>query len=247
MVPTEKEEEVTIRICEKWDLPTPVAKHNEWFADWALRKPNEVSRHITMGYHALQEVHSMGLEIDAIYESFGGIGAQALIIEDLWPGSIHLVRDFSEASQRYLKENLPRTGTLTVLGGSSYDPRNFQRADLQVADVGDLTAVKWTQQPIEAWLEHTFSSGAKAVVLTDIAGRLLHLHSKTYSKALGKTIRWYSDYLLATGEYVKDRFGYTATKSFYHHWSSITVFTPESPDPHQLVSCPDGPRGLEIL
>ena len=236
---------MTIRICEKWDLPTPVAKHNEWFADWALRKPNEVSRHITMGYHALHEVHSLGLEIDSVYESFGGIGAQALIVEDLWPGALHYVRDYSESAQRYLRENLP--GSIAVLGGSSYLPSNFVEADLQIADVGDLTAVKWTQKPVEDWLERTFSSGAKAVVLTDIAGRLLHLHRKTYSKALGKPIGWYSDYLLATGEYVKNRFGYTATKSFYHHWSSITVFTPESPDPRQLVSCPYDPRGLEIL
>jgi len=238
---------VTIRICEKWDLPTPVAKHNEWFADWALRKPNEVSRHITMGYHALHEVHSLGLEIDSVYEPFGGIGAQALIIEDMWPTARHYIRDNSWSAVSYLAENLPRRGGLVVMGGSSYDPRNFVRADLQVADVGDLTAVKWTQKPVDAWLKHTFSSGAKAVILTDIAGRLLHLHRKTYSKALGKPIRWYSDYLLATGEYVKDRFGYTATKSFYHHWSSITVFTPESPDPHQIISCPTEPQGLEIL
>lgn len=238
---------MTIRICEKWDLPTPVAKHNEWFADWALRKPNEVSRHITMGYHALQEVRS--LDIQSVYEPFGGIGAQALIIEDMWPTARHYIRDNSWSAVSYLAENLiPRPG-LVVMHGSSYDPINFVKADLQVADVGDLTASRWTQKPYEAFLEHTFSSGAKAVILTDIAGRLLHLHKSTYSRLLGQEITNYNEYLYAQGSLVEDRFGYTAIKSFFHHWSSITVFVPfdEATGVHTLVPCPPGPRGLEIL
>lgn len=239
---------MTIRIFERWEMATPVAKHNEWFADWALRKPNEVSRHLTMGYHALQTIKH--LEIESVHESFGGLGAQALMAEDLWPTAQHTVRDFSHSAFKYMVENLPMRRGLILLEGSSYDPNGFVTADLQIADVGDLTAARMNLEPYKPWLDHTFGSGAKAVVLTDIAGRLLHLHRGTYAKALGvERITDYTSYLFALGEMVRRRYGYFPSKTYYHHWSSITVFHRGDPElsMHSLIPSPSTPKGFEIL
>lgn len=237
-----------IRICEKWEMQTPVAKHNEWFGDWLNRRPNEVSRHITMGYHALQELRQLQ-GVTSVHESFGGIGAQALIAEELWPTSLHTIYDFSESAVKYMIENLPLRELLGICPVNSYDPNNFVTADVQIADVGDLTATRMNLEPYRTWLDFTFGSGAKAVVLTDIAGRLLHLHRETYSVALESPIWSYSDYLYALGQLIHQRYGYVATRTFYHHWSSITVFVPwtEYFEGHDLVPCPATPIGLEIL
>lgn len=236
---------MTIRICEKWELPTPVAKHNEWFADWALRRPGEVSKHLTMGYHALHSIRD--LLVDSVHESFGGIGAQALMVDYFWPRARHTVRDYSTAAVNYLSTNLPPY--IQVMGGSTYNPDNFIKADVQVADVGDLTVHKWDKEPYDKWLDHTFQTGAKAVVLTDIAGRLLHLHRATYSKVLSTPVNTYEQYLKAMAVKVFAWYGYVATKTFYHSWSSITVFRPWWPgyEGHDLQPCPTEPRGLEIL
>lgn len=239
---------MTIRILEKWDMETPVAQRNEWFGDWLNRRPNEVSRHITMGWHALQELRSLQ-DVQSVHESFGGIGAQALIAEELWPTARHTVRDYSSSAVRYMVENLPMRKGLHVFPGSSYDPDLFVTADVQLADVGDLTATRMNQFPYRAWLDHTFGSGAKAVVLTDIAGRLLHLHRETYSRDLGVQVETYEQYLGALGHFVLRRYGYAPTKTFYHRWSSITVFRPR-PDyqvVHYLTECPATPIGLEVL
>ena len=240
---------MTIRILEKWDLPSPVAEKNEWFGDWANRKPHEVSRHLTMGWHALQELRSLQ-DVQSVHESFGGIGAQALVAEKLWPTSHHTVRDFSMSAVMYLSENLPVREGLEILGGSTYDPLNFVTADVQIADVGDLTATRMNLFPYRAWLDHTFGSGAKAVVLTDIAGRLLHLHRVAYGTALGaKPVSNYPSYLVDVGNLVYKRYGYVATKTFYHRWSAITVYEPwwERYEGQELIPCPATPIGLEIL
>lgn len=237
---------MTIRILEKWDLPTPVAKHNEWFADWALRRPNEVSRHITMGYHALAEVHKLGLDIRSIHESFGGIGAQAHVVEEFWPEAMHSVCDYSDAAVRYLIATLPLRFGLYFNNVDSYDRRSFVIADLQIADVGDLTAVRWDLEPYRQWLDHIFSGEAKAVVLTDIAGRLLHLHRANYSRSLGVNVWSYEQYLRAVGKRAITRYGYFPYVTFHHRWSAITVFT-RDPTLHGILSCPTTPRGLEIL
>lgn len=237
-----------IRICEKWDMATPVAAHNEWFGDWLNRKPHEVSRHITMGWHALQELRVLE-DVASVHESFGGIGAQALMAEELWPTAQHTVNDFSLSAVKYMVQNLRMREGLEIRNVSSYDPKRFVRADVQIADVGDLTATRMNLPPYRAWLDHTFGSGAKAVVLTDIAGRLLHLHRETYSRVLGQPVETYEQYLGALGRMVLHRYGYAPTKTFYHRWSAITVFLPKPNYDvvHYLTQCPATPIGLEIV
>ncbi len=245
---------MTLYICERWEMPTPVAAHNEWFADWALRKPNEVSRHLTMGYHALHSLDFLQ-DVESVHESFGGIGAQALMIEELWPAARHTVYDFSRAATNYMNENLPLRPGFEIFNADAYHPHNFVTAEVQVADVGDLTAHRWHLDPYKRWLDHTFQSDARAVVLTDIAGRLLHLHKLTYSKALGRAdwgdngIETYEEYLWALADMVTRRYGYHMISTFYHRWSAIQVFVPFDPGPiaPHLTHAPATPVGLVIL
>lgn len=234
-----------IKICGKWEMQTPTSEHNEWFADWAIRRPNEVSRHLTMGYHALQELRD--IPAASVHESFGGMGAQAMMAEEMWPDALHTVRDFSPAAVQYLTENLPLREGLEILSGSSYDPAEFIEADIQILDCGDGTAHTMVKNPeLKGLLDHTFVSKPKAVVWTDIAGRLLHLHLKTYRKVIGPFTN-YEEYLFGVGELVARTYGYFPTVTYRERWSSITVFLPE-PDliGHRIVDCPETPVGLKF-
>jgi hypothetical protein len=169
------------------------------------------------------------------------------MLEEIFPTARHTVRDFSLSAVRYMAENLPLREGLEILSGSTYEPNNFVTADVQVADVGDLTATRWNLAPYRSWLDHTFTSGAKAVVITDIAGRLLHLHRATYSGALESPVETYEEYLEALEDMVFRRYGYKAVTTFYHRWSAITVFFLDPLWSIAPIPCPATPIGLEIL
>ena len=73
------------RICEQWTMPLHKPKE-QWFLDWVLRSPKEVSGHLTAGWHAYKSLldHIDADEVETAREYFGGMGAQTLMIQSLF-------------------------------------------------------------------------------------------------------------------------------------------------------------------
>lgn len=246
---------IIAHIVEKFvmEIEEPEEGHDEWFLDWVLRSPKNAGRHLTAGWlglNSLKEVYR-GDEIKSCREYFGGMGAQALFADRLFnltPG-LHDVIEFSHDAVAHLERALPRGAH--AWWGDSYDPRKSQPTDLAILDFGDLTAWKTREgEKHRELLDRVFALEPKAVLLTDIACRYLHLHRERYETLLGAgTCGSYEDYLNAFQRRLQRLYSYTPVVTHYDRWSAVMALVPEGPhDPvGKLVPTPESPVGLEIL
>src|SRR5690606_35519868 len=119
-------EEMELTICEKWTLyvKPPTEK---WFLDYVLRAPRDAGMHLTGSWHSYSLVRDMGIEVGSAVEYFGGIGGQALMIEELFSPTSHLVMDYSQEAVDHLQAQLT---DVTVRQADSYDPATAAPADL---------------------------------------------------------------------------------------------------------------------
>jgi hypothetical protein len=235
-------------VCEKWKLPElPQTENGAWFADWAARRPWDVSAHLTAGYHALHSLWNLQAHPRMVWEPFGGIGAQALMVEELWPRSTHFVNDVSQDAVDFIKRVVPSRPGFSAFQADSYAPESFIPADVIVADFGDLTVLRMEQPgKYHDLVERMFSGNAEAIVLTDIAGPRLHLVSGSYRPIVGD-FKNYQGYLRGLGIYVVEKyFRFHPWITFYHKWSSVTVFrsTPP-PGRHIIRPIPSSPIGFQ--
>lgn len=234
-----------VTVCERWEMEVEEPEEGEpaWFLHWALAAPKQAGIHLVASLEAYSRVSLVYPEIGSAMEYFGGMGAQALMIEDLFEPEIHTVFDFSPPAVLHLQKTLPPY--VMVRGRDSYDPANFTPAELVGLDFGDLTVWKTREgDPRRALMDRVFASKPKAVVLTDIAARYLHLHRERYETILGEgTCGTYADYLEGLVERLEDLYGYRLLAGFSHTWSTVMAFIPQGvavgdgirPTPHNIV------------
>jgi hypothetical protein len=219
---------------------------DEWFLDWVLRSPQSASVHLTAGWHAYSAV---ALEVDGIesaVEFFGGIGAQSLAIQDLFHPKRHVVQDYSEAAVRHLRAHLP--DNIWSRRANSYLPASFIDADLVGLDFGDLTAYRTRPgERIRELLDRVFAFEPKAVVLTDVACRYLHLHRELYETFLGPgTCVSYESYLYAFLGRLSRLYGYHLLVGYMHTWSTVMALVPYPVAGARLLPTPNEPKGIEL-
>lgn len=220
-------------ILERWTIPLPPDTHGggKWFRDWALRSPKQVSTHLTAGwhaYHALQDYYGPRyLRLLSAHEYFGGVGAQSLVIEELInPHLEHSVFEISPDAVDHLTRVLPPH--VDVQHADSYAPSSRVPADIVGLDFGDFTIWKArNSEPHSELLDYVFHSGAKGVVLTDVAGPHLHLHRERYETLLGKgSCQTYDSYLYHLADWVWYTYGYKIIRGCSHRWSTVMAFVP---------------------
>ncbi len=225
----------TIRICERWDMDLPAPDPDDpWFANWALAAPKQAGLHLTAGWLAYRSL--IGMDIRSAREYFGGVGAQTLMIDELFQPEDHFVMDYSTGAAEHL-------GTLP---SDAYDPANTAPADLVALDFGDLTV--WKTRiglPHGELLDRVFLLEPKAVVLTDVAGPRLHLHQERYASMLGP-FKNYPEYLERFADYIQQVWGYTMVAGYWHRWSTVMALVPEG-QRGSFEPTPDSPKGLEVL
>lgn len=241
------------RICERWTMqledPTP---GDEWFLDWVLRSPKQAGRHLTAGWLALRSLLDVyaPTDIRSCREYFGGMGAQALMVEDLfWTGDKHHVMEFSREGVKHLERVLPPS--VNPFWGDAYDPiyHKHRPADLVMLDFGDLTAWKTREgERHRQLLDAVFDTKPKAVVLTDIACRYLHLHRARYSELLGLECANYEVYLCGLLQRLRSLYGYTLVRGYMDRWSTVMALVPDHPNlPMELIETPAHPVGLDLI
>lgn len=215
-----------------------------WFADWVLRSPKEAGIHLTAGWLALNSIKD--LDITSAREYFGGIGAQALMIEELFSPETHMALEFSEQAVDHMRRELP--AHIYVGHADSYDPSSCSPADLVALDFGDLTVWKTREgQKHRELLDRVFAHHPKAVLLTDISCRYLHLHRERYETLLGPgTCDTYEHYLYALIGRLEELYGYTLRAGFSHRWSTVMALVPEG-QRGRIVDTPMSPVGIELL
>jgi hypothetical protein len=179
-------------------------------------------------------------------EFFGGIGAQSLMIQDLFAPRNHVVRDYSLEAVAHIKAQVPG---VYAHQADSYDPMWQHRADLVGLDFGDLTVWKTRQgEPHRGLLDRVFEEEPKAVVLTDVACRYLHLHKERYETLLGAgTCITYETYLEALARYFRRIYGYVVVRGFWHRWSTVMVLVPRPAVPGRFFPTPESPVGLKVV
>lgn len=244
-------------LCERWvlrDVHVPARGEAAWFMEWALREPHQVSRHLTAGfraYLALQSVYGPG-ELTSAQEYFGGIGAQALMIQEGIRPASHTVYDYSQHAVTHLRSVLADR-PVSVYHQDSYQPRNTRPADVVGLDFGDLTAHRLRPgEPQRELLDRVMALSPKAVVLTDVAGPRLHLHRERYAEALwcgADRLRSYTGYLSALADWLRAHYGYAVVRGYYHRWSAVMALVPTRVWPQAdpvLLSVPEEPKGLTL-
>lgn len=234
-----------LRILEEHDVEIPDDPKG-WFADWVLRRPEVSSRHITQSYQvlrALKDSKEMPAEI-TVNEYFGGLGCQALAVQELFSITRHQIAENNAQAWAHLFDSIP--GNPLVLLRDSYKDPLGPTANLELCDFGDLTAWKMEHnKPYSDLCDHIFAGSPGAVVLTDIAGDRLHLQAQRYATLLGP-FEGYEEYLQQLARYVATRWGYFARYTAWQKWSSVTWYSP-LPGSHVIMPAQNHPRGIEIL
>lgn len=243
------------RIVEKFTmtLEGPAPDRDSWFLDYVLRDPKHAGIHLTAGWlalNSLKSVYTGADDISSAWESFGGMGAQALMVQRLFnikPGH-HFVGEYSTDAVNHLRRVLPSDVVVEerdAYGGTT------PVADLVVLDFGDLTVWKTRDgEAHRALLDRVFSQDPKAVVFTDIACRYLHLHRDRYESLLGeKTCVGYASYLRALLTRFEVLYGYTLVEGYWDRWSAVMALVPSevAPGRGSLQETPPSPTGLELL
>ncbi len=223
-----------LTVCERWKVRVDESQRTDgtpWFADWARREPQQVGRHLVAGlmaYSSLQMVFGPG-ELRRAHEYFGGLGAQALMIQDGIRPESHIVLERSPEAVLHLRLLLADR-PVSVYPMDSYSPAAVAPADLVGLDFGDLTAHRL--RPGEAQrglLDRVMASRPSAVVLTDVAGPRLHLHRERYAEALmtpPEHLRTYTAYLAALANWLRAHYGYAVVRGYYHRWSAVLALVP---------------------
>jgi hypothetical protein len=219
----------------------------KWFLDYVIRSPRDSGVHLTAGWWAYNLVKDAGVEVRSAVEFFGGLGAQSLMIQDLFAPRNHVVRDYSHEAVAHIKAQVQG---VYAHQADSYDPMWQHRADLVGLDFGDLTVWKTRKgEKHRGLLDRVFEEEPKAVVLTDVACRYLHLHRERYETLLGAgTCASYEAYLHAFAEYLRRLYGYVVMKGFWHRWSTVMVLVPKTFARYGgFVATPESPVGLRVV
>ena len=230
-------------------LEGPPPGRDAWFLDYVLRSPKQAGRHLTAGWLALHSVLTVykARDIDTVWEPFGGMGAQALMVQELFAPDTHVVGEYNEDAVAHLERVLP--SKVHVGLGDAYTQTPV--ADLVVLDFGDLTVWKTRDgQAHRGLLDRTFSQDPKAVVFTDIACRYLHLHRERYESLLGPgTCESYPRYLQGLLARLEALYGYKLVRGYHDRWSTVMALVPDDVDAPRPLLCetPANPVGLELL
>ena len=237
-------------VREKWEMEVAAPEGEPWFADWVDRRINESSAHISAGAEVLEHLAERIEEPWRILEAFGGLGCQTLTAQSLWPGAVSTIYENSPQAVQHLR-GLRGAGVLgekTVIHqDNAYPALTPDEDDVVILDFGDMTATRMVKNKLyTGLLGRTFAARPRAVVLTDIAGRLYHLHKGHYSEALETELSDYQSYLRAVGGYVRDRWGYYPVVTSYQRWSAVMGFLPTAYG-HLIGPVIDEPRGLQKI
>jgi hypothetical protein len=214
-----------LTIFDRWRLEFPEGSEEGWFLEYVLRSPKGASNHLNAGRLCYEALADTGIEINSAFEVFGGIGGNSLIVEDLWSPLVHIVNEYDLQAVDALVNNLGDDMTVSYADAyrSDFDPT----ADLVTLDFGDLTAWKTREgQSHRALLDKTFSAGPKAVLVTDIASRYLHLHRSRYESLLGEgTCDTYPHYIEALASRIQKLYDYNLWVGYIDNWSTVMAFT----------------------
>lgn len=219
------------RILEKWTMNLPDPTPGEpWWLDWAIRSPREAGRHVQALEKATlavaREAYLSGVPVESVWESFGGLGVQALMVEEFLSPEKHTVCDYSPSAVLHLAQELPHHVDVEVR--DAYQPgASLPPADFYALDFGDLTAHKLKPgQRHRALLDQVVENQPRFFTLTDISCRYLHLHRESYEDLLGPgTCESYDVYLLALCAWVARTYGYVLVEGYSHRWSTVMVFS----------------------
>lgn len=236
-----------LTICERWTQYVQVPTE-KWFLDYVVRSPRDAGIHLTAGllaYQAVADAYPL-VQFDSAAEYFGGMGAQSLMIQSLFQPGYHVAWDFSAEAVKHIGDQVD----VLALQGDSYDPKNYRQADLVGLDFGDLTAWKTREgEQHRNLLDRVFAGEPRAVVLTDIACRYLHLHRSRYETLLGAgTCGTYEAYLEALSDRLEALYGYVMVGGFHHRWSTVMALVPAGVSPRRtFVPTPASPVGLKVV
>lgn len=239
------------RVVERYTIPLdpPADGHEEWFLDWVLRSPKEAGRHLTAGWLAYSSIAD--LSITTAHECFGGMGAQSLMIEELFAPQVHTIGEYSVDAVDHLASLMEPMPGVLVSQLDAYDVDLLPKAELYGLDFGDLTAWKTRDgQPHRKLLDAVFANEPTAVVFTDIACRYLHLHVDRYEGLLGAgTCGSYGTYLRALLARLEVLYGYSLVAGYWDRWSTVMALVPSeiAIGRGSLQEIPEYPVGLELL
>lgn len=216
-------------ILDRWVMELPEPGEDKWFLDWVVADPKHAGRHLACSYNTFESLLDIFPRntIDSILEPFAGMGAHALMLEELFQPGDHVVRDYAVEAVEHMKRVLPRN--VTVQQADAYDPKNTDPAGLVAMDFGDLTVRRaQLDNPRGRLLERVFAHEPMAVTITDIAAPRMHLNRKHYEKVLGAgTCTTYPEYLRAFADHLTERYGYVLHEANYTRWSCVMAFVPE--------------------
>lgn len=244
---------VVFEIVERFHIKVklPIKEREEkWFLDYAFNSPREIGRHVSASWLVLQRLlEEYGPDaFPHVQEFFGGIGAQAAMVDSLFnPVGWHRIQEFNQEAVYHLQKM--EIGD-EILHTDSYAAEILPGLNLAMMDFGNLTAWRLREgEVIRQLLDRVFAAPQlKAVVLTDIACAYLNMNYPKYEEVLGEgNSRDYPTYLRKVADFIAAQYGYNLLICYHSRKSAVMAFVERDVERPQILHVPDRPIGLKMV
>lgn len=246
----------TLRIVEKFDMVVDWKVGDpESYLFWAHEQPTKMSKPFTSSWLSLKALNDyLGPDvIHSAVELAAGVGAQSLMIQELFAPDIHLIQDLHQESIDHI-ETLVQLGELPDIvelrAMDAFDTNALVRADLIQVDMGDFNSMRLREgERYLELLDRIFRLSPTAVGWTDLAGMRIGLHRGRYESVLGEgTCVSYRSYLEALTGFFEHRWGYRAVEVLHTGHFAKMAFVPMDPLLETAFTVvPNSPIGCQVL
>lgn len=244
---------VKFQIVEQFEIEVPEQDPDEplWYASWAIEQSGKMNKPVQSSWamlRSLADFYDNG-QIGSVVEYCGGIGAQSLMIQELFEPRRHEIMDWSEQATNHIRSIMPKNRNIIVRTADAYDPDTFQKANFQVLDIGDLKSYNLKPgTPQRGAFDRIFESQPLAVAIAEVSGIRLGLHRRLHEEFLGKPCPDYRTYLGHFFDFVEEVWGYAPVEIFHNGQFAKAALVPAYFSPERkFSSIPDSPMGLRVL
>lgn len=234
-------------ILGRWQFdiernPGPLPPGTEgWFGEFAMRKPGHVSRSATSNYWIVEAVKDQ--PVRSVYEAFGGLGVQSLLLHDAFDLEEHIAVENDPAAVAHLERLLPE---MRVVYGDAY-ALPVPSVDLVTFD-GPWTIQRVAQGFAKPLFEATIATRPQVILVTDVSPARVHLHKRTYGAILGAEPNSVAQYFHLLALWYKREYGYGAVAGYWHSLAGrLALVRDAAVDLPAILRNPSQPVGFRWL
>lgn len=228
------------RLCGQWDVDilAPTEETGDFegrsYMHWLATDAKNVSLHTTAAY----VVYSRLLQMKTVQrgftvlEYFGGAGLHSKLISELLNPSRHVIVERNQVAFAQLLHSM--CGKAHGVCSTFEDYKDERLYEIVHVDHPRFSISRFRQHYKE--FNHIFRQNKPRVfILTDTARNKFHLNKQPFSRAVGRNIETFDDYLQGTSALFEKEFGFSVKLCAVTRFSCMMAMTNRSPSEIEML------------